>query len=86
MPYGVSWDDLHAIRSETLESGYAGVYRKRNSWQSKSPWTKSPIAVRRTPVEAAADVVLWWRGRFGAQWRDVFVCEMRYSLSVERIS
>ena len=72
MPYGVSWDDLNAIRSETLESGYAGVYRKRRSWQSKCPWTKSPIAVRRNPVEAAADVVLWWRGRFGSQWRDVF--------------
>ena len=72
MPYGVSWDDLHAIRSETLESGYAGVYRKRNSWQSKCPWTKSPIAVRRTPPEAAADVVNWWKAHFGAQWGAVF--------------
>lgn len=72
-PGHVSQSDLDALRhpDPCSDSPYRSVYRDGSGWQARA-FKRRIAPVRPSPREAAADVVRWWRDRYGDRWFEFF--------------
>lgn len=67
----VSRDEVNALQSLSLSSGYQRVYEKKHAWQAKLPLGRGSLGTYPTAYQAAVAVALWMRSVFGENWVSV---------------